>query len=403
MWLVRSLAAVLLVVLGTGVFVSQSPLASASSGSSFSFFTGPSVDYPFEITAGPDGNLWFTNGGDGSGDQGSIGQLTPGGIITTFSGPGVAHPKFITSGPDGNLWFTNSTTPSISRITPGGAVTNFSGPGIAYPGSITSGPDGALWFTDEDSIGRIATSGAVTVYPTYYQGNGLHGIALGSDGALWFGSGNSIGRITTTGVVTQFTGAHIEDVTSITDGPDGALWFTNRINGSIGRITTSGVVTNYTGTGIFYPTGITSGPDGAIWFTDALSPHVSIGRITTSGSVTIFNNPDIANPIGIAAGSDGALWFTNREGLQSIGRVTVPAPTFTTFSPDAGAVGSGVTIKGNALEAATSVTINGIPAPITKDSATTIKVTVPSGATTGKIKVKTASGGATSPTVFTVT
>ena len=43
--------------------------------------------------------------------------------------------------------------------------------------------------------------------------------------------------------VTQFSDPSVSDPTSITVGPDGALWFTNSGNNTIGRVTTSGVVT----------------------------------------------------------------------------------------------------------------------------------------------------------------
>ena len=78
---------------------------------------------------------------------------------------------------------------------------------------ITTGSDGALWFTIfgnatvPSAIGRITTSGAITIYRDPMI-TGPQGIAAGSDGALWFidsaGLG-SIGRITTSGVVSNFT------------------------------------------------------------------------------------------------------------------------------------------------------------------------------------------------------
>ena len=55
-----------------------------------------------------------------------------------------------------------------------------------------------------------------------------------------------------------------------------------------------------------------------------------------------------------------------------------------------------VTITGTNLYGATSVTFNGKAGTVTSDSTTTIKVKIPSGARTGKIKVTTAGGSATS-------
>jgi len=55
---------------------------------------------PFGITAGPDGNLWFT---EANGNR--IGRITPAGVVTEFSA-GItagATPYGITAGPDGNL------------------------------------------------------------------------------------------------------------------------------------------------------------------------------------------------------------------------------------------------------------------------------------------------------------
>src|SRR5690349_6951631 len=62
--------------------------------------------FPFRITAGPDGNLWFT---EYLGDR--IGKITTAGVVSEYSS-GItagAGPYDITAGPDGNLWFTEST------------------------------------------------------------------------------------------------------------------------------------------------------------------------------------------------------------------------------------------------------------------------------------------------------
>src|SRR5215831_11083766 len=55
----------------------------------------------------------------------------------------------ITAGPDGNVWFTEPDGHQIGRITPAGQITEF--PLLKpndSPDRITAGPDGALWFTD---------------------------------------------------------------------------------------------------------------------------------------------------------------------------------------------------------------------------------------------------------------
>jgi len=338
--------------------------ASVPAGTSGAAVTNfPLASFPSDITAGPEGALWFTDFGTSAKPERSIGRITPAGVVTTFASPAIGSPGGITAGPDGALWFTNQNGNkfSIGRMTTSGTVTTYTDRSLAGPGSITAGPDGALWFTndgtfdngrptaDTGSIGRITTSGTITNYrdPSI---DSPGSITTGPDGALWFinefgssgGGKGSIGRITTTGAVTHYSDPSIDFPGAITAGPDGALWFTNTSDGSpstpfsIGRITTTGTVTNYTDASIFRPGDITAGPDGALWFTNS----ESIGRITTAGTVTSLGYP--LSPSGITAGPDGALWFTNEVNSDggSIGRITTSltatAPGTPTAVPDVG-------------------------------------------------------------------
>ena len=80
-----------------------------------------------------------------------------------------------------------------------------------------------------------------------------------------------------------------------------------------------------------------------------------------------------------------------------------PAPSISGFTPTSGRVGSTVTINGNNLTGATSVSFNGTGATaFTVNSDTQITATVPAGATSGPISVTTPNGTATSTTSFTV-
>jgi hypothetical protein len=77
------------------------------------FGASPNVRVTGWITAGPDGNLWFTS------DVG-IGRIfTTAGVATVFTagfttGAGVGS---IAAGPDGNVWFTEPGINRIGRIT----------------------------------------------------------------------------------------------------------------------------------------------------------------------------------------------------------------------------------------------------------------------------------------------
>jgi virginiamycin B lyase len=58
-----------------------------------------------------------------------------------FALAGNSDPEGITAGPDGNLWFTEFTGNRIGRITPAGTVTEFPVlTGKRGPEGITAGP-----------------------------------------------------------------------------------------------------------------------------------------------------------------------------------------------------------------------------------------------------------------------
>lgn len=298
---------------------------------------GQVIEYPVPtfssgasgITAGPDGNLWFT---ELYGNK--IGRITVSGIITEYPIPtSSSGASGITKGPDGNLWFAESLSNKIGRITPNGNITEYPIPTSgSSPSGITVGPDGNLWFTEYNSgkIGRITPGGTVTEFSVPVPQSHPEGITAGSDGNLWFtiigtiNDSNEIGRITPRGVVTEYmVQAQIIDSSpdGITAGPDGNLWFTEYASDKIGRITPKGVMTEYAiSTSGTLPSGIIAGPDGNLWFTEYASDK--IGCITLKGVVTEYPIPTVdSGPDGITAGPDGNLWFIEYNS-NKIGRIT---------------------------------------------------------------------------------
>jgi streptogramin lyase len=240
------------------------------------------------ITAGPDGNMWFVAPDNTQSSGYVVGRVTPDGNQTEIPIPtSYSRPADITLGPDGNLWFTESGARKIGRVSPAGNITEFavpSTPGLGQPERITTGPDGALWFSIEGNpgaIGRITTTGAITLFPLSGSGDvGLAGITAGPDGALWFTETQTrkIGRITTDGAISEFTlptfgDGFIASPGGIAVGIDGGLWFTETLN-LIGRISTSGQITQFpvSPPPYFYLSGrstvIATGPDGNLWFTE---------------------------------------------------------------------------------------------------------------------------------------
>ncbi len=322
----------------------STPTSTRGLKGTISEFPLPSPNFrPGDITAGLDGNLWFTEPGTKP-QTGMIGCITPAGIIREFPLPANSFSNSITAGPDGNLWFKEPG--KIGRITPAGTISEFplsassfvditNWPATLYGstlwGDITMGPDSAIWFTEPGTntrngkIGRITTSGAITEYPIPTSNDGPWGITTGPDGNLWFTAVDShifrgvIGRITPSGMVTLFPLPSGFFSLHITAGPDGNLWFTEADldgrNDKIGRITPSGTLSEFPlPDPNSHLNGITAGPDNAIWFTEDMSNHAEkgkIGRITLTGTISEFPLPTPSGgPGGITVGPGGTLWFT---------------------------------------------------------------------------------------------
>ncbi len=69
----------------------------------------------------------------------------------------------ITAGPDGNLWFVENLANKIGRVTPAGSISEFALASYGGLVGITAGPDGNLWFTEyhANKIGRITSAGDI--------------------------------------------------------------------------------------------------------------------------------------------------------------------------------------------------------------------------------------------------
>src|SRR6266540_209897 len=179
-------------------------------------FTRPGLDIDVSdaIAAGPDGNVWFTSYAwrdRHHGARNQIGRVTPTGRITMFSDRAgeVRYPGGITAGADGNVWFTSRDNNRIGRITPSGSITTFRVPpdDLRWLEAITAGPDGNLWFTGTASsqIGRITPAGKISAFSQLsVELSNDSGIAAGADGNLWFAEYYRISRVTPSGVFTRF-------------------------------------------------------------------------------------------------------------------------------------------------------------------------------------------------------
>ena len=134
----------------------------------------------------------------------------------------------------------------------------------------------------------------------------------------------------------------------ITNGPDGAIWFTERGWGELGRITTDGTMTQYSlqvgpDDPSRFPQNVTTGPDGNLWVTcgsvrtqaeeDRFAPdeYGSVRQMAPSGTVlNVIQLPtNYSDPRTITTGPDGNLWFTEARG--AIGQVSTGAVLLNEF------------------------------------------------------------------------
>ncbi|HEY6475394.1 MAG TPA: hypothetical protein VI456_02370, partial [Polyangia bacterium] len=299
---------------------------------------------PSYITAGSDGNLWFT--------AQDIGRITPSGEFTFFDPltPGTVPAGTyvegvdagITKGPDGNVWYpviAVSGTAYLASMDPTGVASCYPLPGSGFPafGKIATGPDGKLWLaettlnTEDDSAIFVGTlTGAVTTITLPTAAADPFGIVAGPDGNIWVAetNQNQIARVTPGGTITELpipgaTTLHPATPMGIAAGQDGNLWFTENTAHAIGRVTPAGSITSYTTTGTTQD--VCAGPDGNVWFTEYSSSGSQttyyLGRITPTGTVTEYVVPAFA--LGIAAGPDGNIWFTE-SAAGKIGRFITP-------------------------------------------------------------------------------
>lgn len=218
-------------------------------------------------------------------------------------------PGDLVEGPDGKLWFTERGFPGfVGRINPDGSgLTEFPAAGLSPPGSSGSNQGrvtplalasaaGNLWLgasrdlpTDASFMAKVTPAGSITEYDA--GGGAPSRPVLGSDGNLWF-------------TISQAPGGTDADRHIVKMDP------------------ATGAMTHITApfnAGFFTDSSITAGPDGALWFTAAAtpsgggSPNGVIGRITTAGDTTFFRTglPDgFLSLRNIVVGPDGNMWFT---------------------------------------------------------------------------------------------
>ena len=323
------------------------------------------------LILGDDGDFYGTTTSAGTGNEGggTVFRITPSGALTTLysfcSIGGLSCPDGhfpfagLLQASDGNFYGTTvqgghgcpvEGCGTVFKITPSGEMTTlyrFSGPDGTYPvGTLVQGADGWLYggteyggANDDGTIFKISTAGALTTLFSF-------------------------------------------------DGANGKTPYVGVILGTNGN---------------FYGTTLHGGPKG----------DGTIFEMTSGGKLTElhgFDATDGADPsAGLAQDTDGSFYGTTyfggakRHGHGTVFSLSVGLGAFVKTLPTFGTVGETISILGSNLTGSTKVTFHGIQAAFTVVSNTEITATVPTGATTGTVKVVTPGGTLSSNVPFRVT
>jgi hypothetical protein len=277
-----------------------------------------------EITAAPDGNLWFTEWNVNQ----QIGMINPAThVITVYSVPYTgSQPYGITEGPDGNLWFTDDTsTNAIYVATLDPTSTTHLVITQQAPSSVTAGSGFGLTVQAEDSSGGLVTSfnGTVTV-----------GLATNPGGTTLGGPVT----VAASGGVATFSGL------TLTGAASG---YTLYVSASGPTSTTTSAITVMPAPATQLV--ITQQPPSTVKVSTPFSMQASIedayGNVVTTASGTV-SVAFASNPTGATLG--GTLTVTASQGVASFSNLAINK------------TGSGYTLQvsSSGLTSATSNSIN---------------------------------------------
>ncbi len=382
------------------------------------------------LVQGSNGDLYGTTYGGSAGGKctgviggcGTVFKVTTGGTRTTlhkFGGTDGNGPTGLVQGTDGDFYGTTNFGGTygggtVFKITSGGTLTTLysfcTSSGCtqnAYPlAALVQGTDGDFYGTTGGVVSsgcplscgtffKITSSGTLTTLHTFDTTDGAipHSVVQGSDG--------------------DFYGMTV-------DG--GSSTFCANGCGTVFKVTSAGTLTTIysfcpksgCSDGSYPDSALVQGSDGKLYGTSSFGGAHKYGtafKITTGGTLTTlhsFDSTDGSYPsAGLMQATSGEFYGTTLDGGYygdgEIFSLDEGLAAFVETNPTSGKVKASVTILGTDLTGASSVTFNGTSATYTVKSSSEITTTVPTGATTGTVKVKTSSGTIDSIVEFTVT
>lgn len=231
--------------------------------------------FPFElgvydVAAGADGRVWFTNPYK---YVYNVGAITTGGKTTTYPQASDGSPESIAPDASGHLWYTSfgGSKDIVEVDTNGKTVATFRAK-AGFADKVAYGATGRIWFNaiaNPVVVGRITREGHQRYSPiggpNYIPGQ----MALGPDGRMWICDGDALAAVDRHFKVTLYTLHGGGIFAGVTAGPDGNTWAAEAEFGAIIRVTTTGAMTKYPPpTPNMLPSAIAAGPDHNIWFTE---------------------------------------------------------------------------------------------------------------------------------------
>lgn len=149
-----------------------------------------------DLVPGPAGSMWFRGADAWSSGPDQVLRVHPFGDGDKIDRPvpGLGRAVDLSAAPDGGVWFSLASG-SIGHVGPDGTPTWFTDASLDATG-MRSGPDGSLWYQTSRSIGRRQANGTTWTIATPSVQDGL---VIGADGNLWFVvDAQRIGRVTAT-------------------------------------------------------------------------------------------------------------------------------------------------------------------------------------------------------------
>jgi uncharacterized repeat protein (TIGR03803 family) len=363
------------------------------------------------LVLGTNGIFYGTTSVGGLNGDGTVFSITSGGALTTlhsFNLPidGAYLVAALVQAVNGAFYGATgeggaNNLGTIFSMTPGGTVSTlhtFDGTDGQYPyAALIQGTNGTFYGTtseggtnDEGTVFSITPGGTLTTLHSFGGtdgGNPYAPLVQASNGTFY--STTTVGGAIGYGTVFSITSGGTLTTVHSFDSTDGSQPYSALVqasNGSLYGTTTEGGTANCS----------FGQPCGTVF------------SITTGGTLTTQHSFDVTDgekPYGaLVQATNGSFYGVTEEGGASgygtIFSLAVGIHPFLETLPTSGGVGAHVKILGTNLTGATSVTFNGTAATFTVVSKSEITTTVPTGATTGTVKVVTPHGTLTSNQKF---